>query len=76
MRWKLEMTSSEFRSLRRRLHLTQREFAQMLGYSVSQISNLENGISRSTGKPIKVPRVVELALAPVRELLSTRLSAD
>lgn len=66
------MTSTELRTFRKRLGLTQALFAETLGVSVSQLIDWERGYDRHPpNKPCPVPRLVELAcMAPAQELLA------
>jgi len=59
------MTHLELRALRKRLGMTQPQFAEKLGVSVSQLFNWEHGVDRRTGAPCPVPKLVELAAAAV-----------
>lgn len=59
------MTGIELHTFRRRLGLTQAQFADILDVSVSQLHNWEQGRDRRNGKPCPIPRLVELAcMAP------------
>lgn len=55
------MTPADLRAARKALGLTNAEFAQALGISKSWLSDLEAGVSRSTGAPAVVSRAIELA---------------
>ena len=56
------MTGAEMRALRTKLGWSQQRLASELGMSVSRIVDYERGTARGTGRPVVIPRVVELAL--------------
>ena len=55
------MTPAEFRAWRAARGWTQRQAAEALGMSCSQIEDYESGRKRGTDRLAPVPRVVELA---------------
>jgi transcriptional regulator with XRE-family HTH domain len=55
------MTGPELRAFRKRLGLTQAQFAETLGISASQLHNYEHERDRRTGEPCPVPKLVALA---------------
>ena len=57
------MTPADFRSWQARMGLTVRAAADLLGVAPSTVQAYRTGISRSTGQPVAVPRVVALACA-------------
>ena len=61
------MTNEEFKTARKQLGQTQKQFAAALGISSSQLWNYEHGLDRQSGRPAVIPRTVELA---VRYLLN------
>lgn len=67
------MTSPDLIAFRNLFSCSQAEMAELLGVSVTQYGNWERGINHRTGKPIAIPRLLELAcLAPAREFLSRK----
>jgi transcriptional regulator with XRE-family HTH domain len=59
------LTSTDFRTARKRLGLTQAALAQALGMSRTQIVDYESGINHKTKQPIVIPRVVQLAMQAI-----------
>lgn len=57
------MNPSEFRAWQSSMGLTVRATAELLGVAPSTVQAYRTGISRSTGQPVAVPRVVALACA-------------
>ena len=57
------MTTSDFRAWQASMGLTVRAAADLLGVAPSTVQAYRTGISRSTGQPVAVPRVVALACA-------------
>jgi len=57
------VTTSDFRAWQARMGLTVRAAADLLGVAPSTVQAYRTGISRSTGQPVAVPRVVALACA-------------
>ena len=57
------MTPAEFRAWQAHMGLTVRATAELLDVSPSTVQAYRTGISRSTGQPVAVPRVVALACA-------------
>ena len=57
------MTPAEFRAWQARMGLTVRAAAELLDVAPSTVQAYRTGISRSTGQPVAVPRVVALACA-------------
>jgi transcriptional regulator with XRE-family HTH domain len=56
------VTGIDMKVLRVRLGMTQRQLAEALGISQSQIVNYERGYTRGADpRPVAIPRVVELA---------------
>lgn len=59
------MTADELRHFRKRLGMSQGQFARVLDMSISQLGVYERGIDTRTGKSMPVPRWIELAcMAP------------
>ena len=57
------MTPAEFRAWQAHMGLTVRAAAELLDVAPSTVQAYRTGISRSTGQPVAVPRVVALACA-------------
>ena len=57
------MTPADLRAWQAHMGLTVRATAELLGVAPSTVQAYRAGISRSTGKPVAVPRVVALACA-------------
>ncbi len=57
------MTPADFRSWQARMGLTVRAAADLLGVAPSTVQDWRNGTSRSTGKPIELPKMLALACA-------------
>ena len=57
------MTPAEFRAWQARMGLTVRAAAELLDVAPSTVQAYRTGISRSTGQPVPVQRVVALACA-------------
>ena len=49
------------REFRNKLGWSQQKLATELGMSVSRIVDYERGAARGTGRPVAIPKVVELA---------------
>ena len=58
-----DMTPAEFRAWQAHMGLTVRAAAELLDVAPSTVQAYRTGISRSTGQPVAVPRVVALACA-------------
>jgi transcriptional regulator with XRE-family HTH domain len=56
------MSGAEVREFRNKLGWSQQKLATELGMSVSRIVDYERGTARGTGRPVVIPKVVELAL--------------
>lgn len=50
----METINERVKEVRKRLHLSQEEFGNKIGFSKSGISNIENGIRNVTAKHIKL----------------------
>jgi transcriptional regulator with XRE-family HTH domain len=59
--YETDMTGAEMREFREKLGWSQQRLATALGMSVSRIVDYERGTTRGVGKPVTIPRVVELA---------------
>lgn len=59
------MTPDDFRAWRAGLNLTQKQAAERLGISTSQLTNYEAGVNRGSGRRAPIPRTVALACAAV-----------
>ena len=57
------VTPADFRAWQARMGLTVRAAAELLDVAPSTVQAYRTGISRSTGQPVAVPRVVALACA-------------
>ena len=57
------MTPAEFRAWQAHMGLTVRAAAESLDVAPSTVQAYRTGVSRSTGQPVAVPRVVALACA-------------
>ncbi len=57
------MTPSDFRAWQSSMGISVRAAADLLGVVPSTVQAYRTGISRSTGQPVAVPRVVALACA-------------
>jgi transcriptional regulator with XRE-family HTH domain len=56
------VTGTDMKVVRVRLGMTQRQLAEALGVSVSQIANYETGFTRGQERrPVEIPRAIELA---------------
>lgn len=54
------MTSEDFKNIRLKFNLSQKEFAKKLGYSIQSISNKENGRRGITRLDIELLRKLKL----------------
>ena len=57
------MTPADFRSWQAHMGLTVRAAADLLGVAQSTVQDWRTGTSRSTGKPIELPKMLALACA-------------
>ena len=55
------MTPAEFRDWQAHMGLTVRATAELLGAAPSTVQDWRTGVSRSTGQPIELPRILALA---------------
>ena len=55
------MTTSDFRAWQSSMGLTVRAAADLLGVAPSTVQDWRTGTSRSTGKPIELPKMLALA---------------
>ncbi len=65
------MTPADFRAWQARMGLTVRAAADLLGVAPSTVQDWRTGTSRSTGKPIALPRMLALAFAALAAGLGT-----
>lgn len=68
------MTPDDFKGWRRNLGLTQSQAAAALGLSLGSIENYERGARREDGRPVAIPRTVELACFAVSHALANDVS--
>lgn len=57
------MTTTEFAAWLAHMALSERAAASMLGVSAAAVGDWRRGISRTTGRPIKLPPLLPLACA-------------
>jgi transcriptional regulator with XRE-family HTH domain len=56
------MTPAQFKKWREHMGLSQREAADLLGLSIGSVQNYEAG-ERREGRPVAIPKTVELSCA-------------
>ena len=61
------MTPADFRAWQARMGLTVRAAAELLGVAPSTVQDWRTGTSRSTGKPIELPKMLALACAALSD---------
>jgi transcriptional regulator with XRE-family HTH domain len=61
--WEAKMTSDEFRQWRDQMNLSQQGAADALGISKGSVELYERGSRREDGRPVEIPKAVELACA-------------
>jgi uncharacterized protein (TIGR02391 family) len=66
------MSPQEFKSWRSRLSLTQHEAAELLGISAGTIELYERGTRRDDGRPVTVPKHIELACSALSWALAAQ----
>ncbi|MBX3537324.1 MAG: helix-turn-helix domain-containing protein [Chelatococcus sp.] len=59
------MTPEQFKAWRKHLKLSQPEAAAVLGISPGSVFNYEKGARSEDGRPVLIPKTVELACAAV-----------
>lgn len=57
------MSPDQFKAWRKRMGLNQAKAAEALGISKSSVELYERGVRRDDGRPVVIPKAVELACA-------------
>ena len=70
------MTPAQFYALRKHLHLTQRQLADLMGVNSRRIGELENGLSRHGIEYEAIPTLYERALRDVAREMQTASDED
>lgn len=68
MRTKSLLTPAAMKEWRKRMEWRQTQAARQLGLGVSSISTYEQGKRADSDKPVKIPRVVALAMMALEKL--------
>jgi len=68
---RVDVTAAEVRAIRQKMGLSQRQFAPLLGVSMSGLRKWEQGQRRPMGAAATLLRVMDRAPATVAEILTT-----
>jgi putative transcriptional regulator len=68
---RVDVTAAEVRAIRQKMGLSQRQFAPLLGVSMSGLRKWEQGQRRPMGAAATLLRVMDRAPATVAEILAT-----